>query len=177
MKDFGSLSYQFLFIPMNSLEHGGHLPSLVHNVCLDAMSIDKRLDEVDSKFEVFPKWFDSVDCAKHPVPKIKTNTAVSSVTLDPFGSIKLRIIGDRRSVDVIDQSPRFKQFLGACEFGYGEGTLQRIITARVEEDDDSWLTFKELSECNQVSIVILKDRCFYFVASSPEVQLPGKLVS
>ena len=128
--------HDLLLIPVDAFE-GCSDPTLgIKDVSLDAVPVHQRFDEVDPELEVAAKRVDTVGRSQHSMAGVHAHATVLPIAAKTFGKIERGIVGNRRSVYLIGESPCLQQLLNPCELRDRERALQRVVAARVEEDDD-----------------------------------------
>ena len=121
--------------------------------------------------------------ASHPVdrPAACDGCASSSyatglpVAAQSLGKVERRIVGDRRGVDLVGESPRLQQLLNPRELRDRQRALQRVVAARVEEDDDGGVSAEELVERDRGAVVILEAPSISIgAAAAAKASRPGR---
>ena len=149
--------HNLLLIPVDAFE-GCSDPALgIKDVSLDAVPIHQRLDEVDPELEVPAKRVDTVRRPQHSMAGVHAHASVLPIAAKTFGKIERGIVGNRGGVYLIGESLRLQQLLNPRELRDRERALQRVVAARVEEDDDGGVSSEEFLEGDRRALVILEN--------------------
>src|SRR2546422_259649 len=104
----------------------------------------------------------------------QTHAPVQPVAAKALGDVERGIVRDRRSVYLIGDSPCLQRSLNAGEFRHGQRALERVVAARVEENDDGGVTSEKFLEGDRRALVIFEYDPLDRVAAATQTERPGE---
>src|SRR5262245_1589713 len=88
---------------------------------------------------------------------VHAQVTVLAINAKTFGEIVRGVVGNRRRVYLITDSPCLQQLLNSCELRDRERALQRIVAARIEKHDNRGMSSEEFLERDRGAVVIFED--------------------